>query len=185
MTIFLAQNRPDRLGAHFTCYPVETEIKRLWCELSIHIHHEWSFNSTALYVCTACTEAAVPSLYLSLTSHKHKLEMTQRASSLVHHHESGRYMKMLQRRWENCNPVLYFQTLTFDFTAMPYVVFSLNFKRMLSILLQGLGYDLDDRAIKSFTCRNTEFSILYGSQTDSGVYPLSCSVGSKDLIPRK
>jgi len=30
---------------------------------------------------------------------------------------------------------------------LPYFVFSLNFKQMLSILLQGLRYDLDDRVI--------------------------------------
>lgn len=109
----------------------------------------------------------------------------QRASSLVHHHETCRNKKMLQRCWENRNPVFYFQTLTFDFTVMPYVVFSLNFKRMLSILLQGLGYDLDVRVIKSFTCRNTDFSVLDGSQADSPVYPVSCSMGSEDFIPWK
>jgi len=54
---------------------------------------------------------------------------------------------MLRRRWEIRNPVLSFQTLTFDFTVLPYVVFSLNFNRMLPILLQGLGYGLDDRVI--------------------------------------
>jgi hypothetical protein len=95
--------------------------------------------------------------------------MMQCASILVYHHETCRNKKKLRRCEENRNQVLSFQTLTFDFTVLPYVVFSLNplnaelnpichllallggativvvsslrvnFKRMLPILLQGLG----------------------------------------------
>ena len=95
-------------------------------KLSTHIHHEWSCNSIALRVVTACIEAALPLLCLSLKSYKNKLQMMQRASSLTYHHETCRNKKMLWRCWENRNPVLSFQTLTFDFTMLPYVVFSLN-----------------------------------------------------------
>jgi len=76
-------------------FPIQGRREYSGCsvKLSTHIHHEWSSNSTALHVVTACIQTALPLLYLSLRSYKNKLQMMQCASNLVYHHETCRNKK--------------------------------------------------------------------------------------------